>query len=538
MNKENLRNQSEDPHDLIIINSDEKLRVKEAAGQIENAIQEIEGASDSAMLSNEKIKKEFSSQPLIVDEAFVAQLKIDQAKLEAKNSILSLIRKHKLSPYILAGTLSLLAAATINEYDKYSRKFEIENIYNNELEDSSSEEEAEANPEPKDYDLSLICDINERDIERQALAASDSNLAEEIIKNELIKTRLNLIKIEIAKKDSTKAKNEKSLNNLANQKLTQMCLNQLKFEMSFYEDAVAKYKTDSTNVKTLKYAEEELAKLQKEKDLLISGKQKVRFDFMDFEIIDRAEALLKAVDLAKKQVIKTIKSPGYIQKLMKEFGVGAKKALEHQQVRIKNVNNAKINFRFPEDIKASASGAYAYFKVGTNLISIPIDAEVDDFFMEALRHELFHLLNNGGTMSPGSLKIFNETFSPKKGLDSPEIEFGNDYYGDPTERYVRMKNLTIDLVDMGFMENYGSKFTKEVYHQMMELFNKDPNAFQSDSQDFIRFTLGQEDPEKYTEKAFESFRRMFDDIAVNQKKPEGNTYYNPGWDYNGLDKIV
>jgi hypothetical protein len=138
-------------------------------------------------------------------------------------------------------------------------------------------------------------------------------------------------------------------------------------------------------------------------------------------------------------------------------------------------------------------------------------------------------LGNDG-LSTKSKKILTDSFVGNKSIDENE----HAYFKDPTERYVRLKILEIELDRLG-IKKLGEKLTKEQFNKILEnSINKMTSKDQDDSMflnknafDFLEF-LNMEDGKNG---GYELLKKMLDEIALNESESKGDTYSHDEWNY-------
>ena len=535
MSKEILDNQEETP---IVESGEIKEPGLEGSRQALQDFIETASASEKHVVeSGEKITESFPDNPEVFTIIKKANQEVRQEKEKSQRSVLEILRHSRIGrefiPIALSGGLMSGLLQEIDNY--YSNKDEapiVRNIRQANIEEDSQEEEALPTEEtvrnlsPNEYDLTRIYKINHHHLDRQEKAATDSVLAKKMIADQIYKKRF----VE-AKKDLKKKTPGINLSNISSDIIKEAMIDrnisdlndEIEMNKSYLKDIEGNKEADEDLVKDIRNT---LAELQKRLAEAISG-QDAEFKLEDHKLIERAPLIMKIFQEAKGRVLNTIKDSSYVDRLMKEFKINRAKALKHQQVRIKNVDNAEAVFEFSKDIDKE-SGGYAYFSNGTNKVTIPLDVEIDDFFQTAIEHELHHESTNGNSgLSLAAQKILSETtYAPDfTDKDSVGDQSDNDYYKKATERYVRLKILQNELIDMGIMKR-GEKFTKEIYREIIDTYYNDPNCFGKNSRELISHMKDL----FHSEKGYENFRKLFDDLAESGK--QDNTYYHPNWNYN------
>lgn len=356
------------------------------------------------------------------------------------------------------------------------------------------------NPNPEDYDLSKMMIINYDKIDKQKRAATDTNVAQDFAKEQILNNRIGIINNQI-------------------------------FELR-HNIVVAK--KNGSSLDSIQVIRDQVQALIDEREHM-SKDGLVNYSAEELEAVKNAPDLLRDFQRAQNNLLKIMKDPGYVERLMKEFDCNRETAVRHQQVRVSNVEHAEIEFDFAGDIEKRVSGASGFFMPNTNMICIPID--LMDF--GTIEHELAHLATNADIgMSIKAKKILSEdTFAPQ---NEPGLVNGmtmDEYHKWSTERYVRLIALREDLLLFKIMKP-GEQFTEKIYKKMMKMFKENQHIFNRGSRNLIKYTEDHGDPEK----GYENFRKMFEDLAVNQKESPtdstGGTYQHPGWDYSGTDKAA
>lgn len=416
-----------------------------------------------------------------------------------KENVLSLLRDNvankKLTQALVASCLfmsSFQSAQAVNDSTLPKDKEKIENQINieNENVEALGGEEVSKNPKPEDYDLSKICLIDYENIDKQKRAAKDSAIAVDFAKEQIKKKRIRVIDQEIFS---------------------------LKGEIS-------KFKQGQSTEDSLRIAREKIADLISKKESLKNGGEIVDYSQEEENAIFEAPFLLQDIQQAREDILRILNDPGYVDRLMKEFGIDKEEAIKHKEVRISNIENAEIEFKFSDDIAKNSPGAAGYFIMNSNKIYIPIN-EIEN---GVVAHELGHLLTNGdkGISNTQKKILSKKTFMAVDTKDSINGMSLNDYHKITTERYTRLLSLKNELFFNKIMD-IGDHFTKDIYKKMIKQFKKRPYSFGWDAKELIEHTEYWDDEEK----GYENFRKMFEEIAMNQNGND-NTYRHRDWNYD------
>lgn len=278
---------------------------------------------------------------------------------------------------------------------------------------------------------------------------------------------------------------------------------------------------------------------QEKKDLIadydVNNFKKVQLDTIQYLNKDflrqvSSETLIKNEEEAKKQIvgimmlvehcklkaIQQISKEKYAEKLMTEMNISKEEAIKHQNTRISNIQNISYNIVPLSEIqKQAGKNSNAYYKRGSNEISVPVDMQLNtresiEEWKITILHEIFHestMAERG--MSEESWKTLKESFVNLKGENYQNIK----YYSDPREMIVRKNILDLEMEKLG-IKKYGEEF-KEKHLKLLIKYAK-KGKLSTNSIELMNH-LNEND-----------LIKIMNELADNNN---GN-YAHPGWDYN------
>jgi len=275
-------------------------------------------------------------------------------------------------------------------------------------------------------------------------------------------------------------------------------------------------------------------KFKKEKENEIKEiKETPEFKFSqnDLNVIKNSPALINAFESAKNEIISILSSQNYLKKLAIEFNCDIKEAKLHQATRINNVRLASCEF-LSRSFLFGVTSSQAYYSPTLHQISLPYDVDLKKITDLAI-HELLHsaTLSSKGLSVNAKHLLSEESF--KSGFEYEKGE--NDYFSNPTERYVRIKILDIELDRLG-IKKLGENMTKDQYHKMLEVYMnqisgkiKGKDGFNDNAMQFIDFTKDGDNKEG----GYEIYKKLFNEIALNQggENKEKEIYKHGAWSY-------
>jgi hypothetical protein len=267
----------------------------------------------------------------------------------------------------------------------------------------------------------------------------------------------------------------------------------------------------------------------------------------DKEYLKLTPALFKQLERARQEAKRLIDDESNLKKIKNEFHCSLKEARHHQQVRLSNIDLTNYDLLTVQELRDSLSrsndnfhNAIAYANRDQNKITIPYDlrreftepgyefSQADfekEIYLTAL-HEFLHLATGANRgLSPHTVDLLSKTsfkkYSPEEIKNNLE---NNNYYSDPTERYVRFKSLESELENFG-SKKIGENFTLEHYQKVIALYRD--GKLWSDANELIKYTQNFD-----TDEGYKIFKRMFDEIALlDTPENNGKTYFHPNWDY-------
>jgi len=253
------------------------------------------------------------------------------------------------------------------------------------------------------------------------------------------------------------------------------------------------------------------------------------------ECVDNAHEILKLVESERANIIKSINSENYLKMLQIEFNCSLDEAKAHQKTRLKNVENVNYLFMSSKTL-SDRHAASGLFYPNTNIIIIPYDIDFMDndsdkisvaFFKEIVAHEFWHAATNATSgMSLSSKALLEITRDQLKTNDS---SYNIEYYGDPTERYVRFKSLESELLEMKIWSK-DKIFSRDCSDKMLEAYiNKEFKH--RDSYEFIEvIVLSKNNAGYYNQFDYEQLYLVFSQIFNSIASLETNkTYYPEQW---------
>lgn len=266
------------------------------------------------------------------------------------------------------------------------------------------------------------------------------------------------------------------------------------------------------------------------------------------------------IEAARQDVEKLISSNGYLEKLKEEFNCSLSEAKKHQEVRLNNVklsnyiieSQAEVQDFYQKENKDTTNfSALCYDTKHDNMIHFSYDyytAELEkadqneygfdlkQFNMYNLAcHEFLHKATRRNLgLSVKASKLLVDSFETDTvNISSPLMK---QYLLVPTERYVRIKILELDLQRLG-IKKVGENFTYEHCQKLYDLIDDKklgPNSIQ-----FIyntKYLEGAGDENSPNKKNFyELYKKLLNEIAEVDNKEKNNNqkdFYNPDWNYN------
>jgi len=284
-------------------------------------------------------------------------------------------------------------------------------------------------------------------------------------------------------------------------------------------------------IKKVNDYKKKLAELDIEKENIINlnfDESKIDYSDEEKEYLQLIPQLVADIESARRQVEDLVSSPGYLQELQEEFGCSAAEAKEHQKVRLSNLslsnyslldrNGVRKVFRGENDNSEKfANGVLCYDAKYDNMIYFSYDFDYKkngrDRLPEVATHEFLHKITRRNLgLSPKAIGLLKDSFDN----DANVSEYGQ-YLNIPTERYVRLESLKIELEKLG-VKKIGDKFTREHLYRMMQLYLE--NKLSNDAKEFISNTIhttdeddSQETDAEITEKYFDIYDKLFNEIA-------------------------
>lgn len=334
-------------------------------------------------------------------------------------------------------------------------------------------------------------------------------------------------------------------------KISDLNLRDLKEKKSLNEDALKQIMLESlATTKAFNLAHNLVP------DLEVASGQSIPTKSEEEEYLKLAPELFSAIESARQEVKQIIGSSGYLTKLQQEFGCSLTEAKKHQETRLTNLEltnyaltsrNEVIDIYQKEfhDSSDFSQVVLAYASIRNNMIYFPYDydfnacvrADQDKYQFDVskhnlhnvARHEFLHRATNSNQgLSPKATKLLEQSFLSNTG--NQEInKLYNKYFSIPTERYVRLKILEINLAELG-VKNIGEEFTHEHFDKMMELYKN--KKLGDDAVEFIEHTMYPEraaeagNPKVLTdeyEEKFQIYKELFDEIAAaDNDQPQQN----------------
>lgn len=278
---------------------------------------------------------------------------------------------------------------------------------------------------------------------------------------------------------------------------------------------------------------EEIKKINKRVEEIQADKNNVLNDENLKSIFENSPEMLNKVEQVRKELIDIVSTKQYLNKLRSEFNCSLDEARRHQAVRINNLKTVAIGFRNSIDLASNYFGntpaAAIYFSDYHN-INLPYNRS-DEKITHFAFHELLHSLTNGDSgLSAKAVKKLGDNAANNKKY-SGDI---NEYLMRPTERYVRLKMLELELNKLG-IKKFGEKISKSGYKKMIQWLeeSKYDNDFSRDGVEFLETTKGLGD-----ENGRQLINNIFEEIADNQEVDNQNNYKHPGWDYNNPENLA
>ena len=268
------------------------------------------------------------------------------------------------------------------------------------------------------------------------------------------------------------------------------------------------------------------------------------------ELESKAHSMVSEIETARREAMRMIGDKSYLDKIQKEFNCSKEEAINHQKVRLSNLDIINYILVSNKTIASYLHNSLAYATIGSNVITLPYDNSSAVKLSEMALHEFLHLATNGNSgLSPLAKSLLSSKSMKENSGEKVLNKKDYDYVSDPTERYVRFKILESDLENHN-VKKIGESFTMDHYKKMMALWES--GILYHGSSDFLEYTKGMKDRNIYKkmmdfygvsndklikndEEGYSIFKELFDSIASidnSNKKDENNEYIHPGWDYN------
>lgn len=374
------------------------------------------------------------------------------------------------------------------------------------------------NRKPSDYDLLKIDKLNLDNLEEKK--SLDDNfmrkLSLSVVASRQIERSLNDIKdtifetimdIQFTKEQLSNLKED---NGLATEKYSEKIEREIK-KVNDYKKKLTELDIEKKNIINLDFDESKIDYSDEEKEYL--------------QLIPQ---LVADIESARRQVEDLVSSPDYLQKLQEEFGCSAAEAKEHQKVRLSNLslsnyslldrNGVRKVFREENDNSEEfVDDVLCYDTKYDNMIYFSYDFNYKkngrNRLPEVAAHEFLHKITRRNLgLSPKAIGLLKDSFD--NDANASEYE---QYLNIPTERYVRLESLKIELEKLG-VKKIGDKFTREHLYRMMQLYLE--NKLSNDAKEFISNTIhttdedgSQETDAEITEKYFNIYYKLFNEIA-------------------------
>jgi hypothetical protein len=523
MKKETLNKSigREEKSDMEI--AEEKNKEKTSAEKIftvtHQVLENVDNNLKEVVNSGKTLKEEFPKIPKVAEMVNITDIEAFEAARNSKKDILSRLRDGSF-PNKLAKTAMFAGTLLSVENSLHAQNIRPTNE-DAKMEISILDTDKRQNPTPDSYDVRELFNRSENN---QKNIQNNPEACRQMISSAIEASKMMTLTIErqnIDKKwweiNQLTLELEKKLNSIPNKnsseyKNTADSLKQKNVELELIGEE-SKYKTTLLN----KIVSGESSDLEAEKE----------------KYKKNAPELIKQVEAARENVIKIISSDDYLEKIQKEFNCRREEAEKHQKIRISNVRLANCTFKSKKELELSMGCAAAYNHNHTLLL--PYD-ESSEKISDLATHEFFHssTIGNDG-ISLKAREILEKSFKNY----SDYSKHTNDYLSNPTERYVRLKLLDMEL-DRLNIKKIGEKFTKKHYDKMMKIFNDNSinkeDSLDENAKELIKTTI-------QSGSNYEDIKQLIDEIAMNQKNematPEkGGNYQYPGWDYNDKNDLA
>ncbi len=256
-------------------------------------------------------------------------------------------------------------------------------------------------------------------------------------------------------------------------------------------------------------------------DKTIARERNLHDTIRDYQpYLDSALILFGKIESARQQAERLVGSAGYLPKIQAEFHCSPAVALEHQRVRVANIDISNYRFVSSQEMESfneESVGSVAYAIRGTNeiLFVYTADSGEENIYTTAL-HEFLHKATNSqaglsdittSLLSTWSFRTYRAPaqISAQDSSHVQEMLAYSDYCSAAEERYVRFKILESELEKFGIKE-LGESFTLIHYERMMQLFTLE--EIDSGAGWFIYFTKGYDSPYGY-----QYFKKLFTSIG-------------------------
>lgn len=425
---------------------------------------------------NNLISESYSDNPEILKIIKDSENKILTASRNVTKSILQSLRD---TPF--GGKITVLFTAGFSYFvisNEISKKNYNDKIYNakndSEVIVSKVIDKPYANPESDDYDLSKISETSSEKSKKEKISL--------FVAERIKKLQQDLVYVE---------------ESILSYKRS------IEYNEDLLQSHYASWISDSLEIK------------KGYKDDLENAKKKLKFWLNQKKEIQESIAVLgndneEVFEEERLKLLEHVKSPEYLKKLQKEFGLSEVEAKKHQDVRIKNLEIAHASFQSAEQLEYDGG----YYRIGGTEVVISYEDDKKSI-KRAISHELVHESTNAEFgMSKKASYLMKESYIPSKTLN--ELYGGDDsvqtkYFGRPEERIVRKQILDLEMEELG-IKKYEEPFTKAHYDKLMELLKA--GKLSSDARDFMMTTKP------------EYFIRIFDELSFGRIKYriDGDTF--------------
>ena len=278
---------------------------------------------------------------------------------------------------------------------------------------------------------------------------------------------------------------------------------------------------------------EEIKKINKRVEEIYANKNNFLGDENLKSIYENSTKILNETEQVRKELIDIVSTKNYLKKLQSEFNCSLDEAKRHQAVRINNLKTVLISFKNSIELGSNYFGntpAGAKYFPDYHEIYLPYNRSSEKINRFAF-HELLHALTNGDNgLSAKAVKTLSYNASNNKNYDKSL----NEYLLRPTERYVRLKMLELELDKLG-IKKFGERISKSGYKKMIQWLeeSKYDTDFSADGVEFLETTKGLDN-----ENGRQVINSIFEEIADNQEMDNQNDYKHPGWDYNNPENLA